>query len=283
MKLKEINIRDPFILADGGMYYMYGTHNWGNSNGFPLYVSYDLEEWEGPAMAFCAPNNFWADSDFWAPEVHKYGGAYYMFASFKGETRKRGTQILKADSPKGPFLPISDGPITPENWSSLDGTFYVEDGIPYMIFCHEWTQIKDGTVEAVRLTEDLSGAVGEPFTLWRASDALWKCEITDKGGYVTDGPFIIKSGDKLGIIWSSFTKNAEIDYVQAVSFSDNGRIRGNWKVSDNLIFKKDGGHGMVFRDLKCKEWIVLHRPNSPAGAEHPVLLEFSSEEVFDKQ
>ena len=25
MKLNEINIRDPFVLVDGGTYYMYGT------------------------------------------------------------------------------------------------------------------------------------------------------------------------------------------------------------------------------------------------------------------
>jgi hypothetical protein len=27
---------------------------------------------------------------------------------------------------------------------ALDGTLWVEDGVPYMIFCHEWIQITDG-------------------------------------------------------------------------------------------------------------------------------------------
>lgn len=285
MKLNEINIRDPFILVDDGKYYMYGTAGWGMKGCFPVYESLDLEDWDGPFIAFKPTENFWADRDFWAPEVHKYKGAYYMFASFKSEGNMRGTQILKSESPKGPFLPISANPQTPRDWMCLDGTFYVEDDIPYMIFCHEWTQIQDGTVEAVRLTEDLSGTVGNPFTLWRASNAPWVAYPPGAEGYVTDGPFVIKSNGKLGIIWSSFSENEPgiSDYVQAVSFSDNGKLTGNWKISDNLIFKKDGGHGMVFRDLEGKEKIILHRPNNPAGAERPVLLDFSSEEVFNKQ
>ena len=283
MKLNEINIRDPFILVDDGKYYIYGTAGWGMKGCFPVYESLDLEDWDGPFTAFKPTENFWADRDFWAPEVHKYNGAYYMFASFKSNSRKRGTQILKAESPKGPFLPISDGPVTPEDWSSLDGTLYIEDGVPYIIFCHEWAQTIDGTVEALRLSDDLTHPVGEPFTLWKGSDASWSCQLGERNGYVTDGPFVIKRNGELGIIWSSFTKNPDINYVQAVSFSDNGKIGGKWRVSDNLIFSKDGGHGMVFRDLEGKEKIVLHRPNNPAGAEHPVLLDFSSEEVFNKQ
>lgn len=286
MKLNEINVRDPFILVDGETYYMYGSRGsetWGKCTGLDVYQSRDLENWSEPTECFTKPKDFWADQNFWAPEVHKYNGAYYMFASFKSDSRKRGTQILKAESPKGPFLPISGGPVTPEDWSSLDGTLYIEDGVPYIIFCHEWAQTIDGTVEALRLSDDLTHPVGEPFTLWKGSDASWSCQLGKRNGYVTDGPFVIKRNGELGIIWSSFTKNPDITYVQAVSFSDNGKIGGKWRVSDNLIFSKDGGHGMVFRDLEGKEKIVLHRPNNPAGAEHPVLLEFSSEEVFNKQ
>lgn len=37
----------------------------------------------------------------------------------------RGTQILRADKPEGPFVPLSDGPVTPADWECLDGTLYV--------------------------------------------------------------------------------------------------------------------------------------------------------------
>ena len=47
---------------------------------------------------------------------------------------KRATQILASESPEGPFKPFANKPHTSENWMSLDGTFWVEDGVPYMIF-----------------------------------------------------------------------------------------------------------------------------------------------------
>ena len=102
MKRSEINIRDPFILTEGNKYYMYGSRGWELwelCTGLDAYVSSDLENWEGPIEVFTKPENFWADRNFWAPEVYKYKGSYYMFVTFKSETRCRGTQILRAESP----------------------------------------------------------------------------------------------------------------------------------------------------------------------------------------
>ena len=53
MKRNEINIRDPFVLADGGVYYLYGTRGetcWGLADGFDVYASRDLENWDGPIV-----------------------------------------------------------------------------------------------------------------------------------------------------------------------------------------------------------------------------------------
>ena len=122
MKMKDIHLRDPYILTDDGKYYMYGTRM--NAErfkelgyGFDVYESDDLENWE-ESVAFAPPAGFWGDLDFWAPEVHKYKGKYYMFASFyrKDKSINRGTQILVSDSPKGPFVPHSDGAVTPAGW-----------------------------------------------------------------------------------------------------------------------------------------------------------------------
>ena len=148
MKLNEINIRDPFVLPVGGKYYMYGTRGskiFGYAIGFDVFVSEDLENWSEPHSVFEASADFWADRNFWAPEVHAYRGKYYMFASFKAENACRGTQILAADTPMGPFVPLTKEPVTPRDWECLDGTLYVSpEGKPYMVFCHEWVQVKDG-------------------------------------------------------------------------------------------------------------------------------------------
>ena len=91
MTFSDINIRDPFILLYEDKYYMYGTRGseaWTDkSTGLDAYVSKDLENWEEIRDVFLPPENFWADRNFWAPEVHYYNGSFYMFVSFKNETK----------------------------------------------------------------------------------------------------------------------------------------------------------------------------------------------------
>lgn len=275
MKLTEINIRDPFILSHDGKYYMYGTRVgqpnadsvWGIQLGFDVYVSDDLVEWSEPKSVFEQNENFWGEKDFWAPEVHKYNGKFYMFASFKAEGKCRGTHILVSDSPDGRFIPVSEKPATPEDRECLDGTLYVSrKGQPHIVFCHEWLQIADGTVCAAKLAPDLSGIIEEPRVLWHGSDFTGKKPGQDN--YVTDGPFMIRGeNDELYCIWSTF---ADQGYAEVVSVSDNGEIDGNWSVLKEPLFEKDGGHGMVFRTFTGEDMFVMHKPNT-STLERPVL------------
>jgi len=266
MKRADINIRDPFVLVHDGAYYLYGTRGetcWGLADGFDVYVSRDLEEWEGPQVCFHNDGTFWADRNYWAPEVYRYGDAFYMFASFKHPDVKRGTAILKAESPQGPFYPHSDGCVTPRDWECLDGTLYVSKaGTPYMVFCHEWVQAGDGEVCAIPLTQDLSAPAGEAFLLFHASDAPW-CKVmhhsSGVSGCVTDGPFLWRTSDgTLLCLWASFSEGG---YTEGVAVSDNGEIDGRFTQVDPL-FMDDGGHGMVFRALDDQLYLTLHSPNA---------------------
>lgn len=262
LQTNQINIRDPYVLAYDGKYYMYGSRV-GEQKGFDVYVSDNLETWSNPQSVFEYFAGFWGETDFWAPEVHVYQGRFYMFASFKGSKRCRGTAILVSDSPLGPFKEHSEGALTPKDWECLDGTFYVSpEGKPYMVFCHEWLQIGDGAVCAVELSEDLKKTVGEPFVLWRAGDALWAVSLEwgpHEKNYVTDGPFLLTVGDELLALWSSFDKNG---YVEAIARSDDGTITGNWTVDDIVLFDGDCGHGMVFATFEGVQKFVCHSPNT---------------------
>lgn len=263
MKNSEINIRDPFIVAEDGKYYMFGTRaiNFGiKTGGFDVYVSTDLENWSDPIECFDSEKynmNFHAN---WAPEVHKFGDAYYMFATFTREDiNKRATYILKSDSLLGPFVQHSNGPVTPDGWECLDGTFYVsKDGKPYMVFCHEWTQVLNGEVCYIELSPDLTKSVGDPVILFHGSDMIG-AKSGAKGQYVTDGPFLYRTKeDELLMIWSSF---GEKGYVEAIAYSDNGEIDGNWMQSEKHLFTDDGGHGMIFTDFNGEPCFVMHQPN----------------------
>ena len=150
MKTEDINIRDPYVLPYNGMYYMYGSRT-GEQFGFDVYKGTDLKNWsEGTSVLEGVEVQFENADDFWTPEVHIWNGKFYMFASLKNNNECRGTYIFSSDIPDGKFS-VHSGRITPKNWECLDGTFYVENGVPYMVFCHEWTQIGNGEVCAVEL------------------------------------------------------------------------------------------------------------------------------------
>ncbi len=283
MKINEINIRDPFVLPLNGKYYMYGTRGpdcWGECDGFDVYVSENLTDWSNPIEAFHKPEGFWADRNYWAPEVHHYKGSFYAFVSFKSPDRCRGTQILISDSPVGPFRLHSDGPVTPSDWECLDGTLYVDnEGQPYMVFCHEWVQVGDGEICAIKLSSDLSKAISEPVLLFTASKSPWSRPIRNGPNYVTDGPYLYQPDSArtkpLVMLWSSLSDNN--DYVQIVSISDSGSITGPWRHDADLLYKSDGGHGMIFRDFDGDLYLTLHSPNKTL-MERPVFIPLTEED-----
>ena len=183
--------------------------------------------------------------------------------SFKNPDVRRGTAVLKAESPLGPFVPHSDGCVTPRDWECLDGTLYVDKaGKPWMVFCHEWVQAGDGEVDAIPLTDDLSAPAGEPRLLFRASEAPW-CKVMHHSsgvdGCVTDGPFFWRTADgTLLCLWASFSAGG---YTEGVAVSSNGEIDGTFTQVEPL-FMDDGGHGMVFRALDGQLYLTLHSPNA---------------------
>lgn len=279
MKCEDINIRDPYILVYGNTYYMYGTRGKnafkGEEYGFDVYKSTDLKNWEGPIEVFHRPEQFFSKKSYWAPEVHLYNGVFYMFATFENMTKGLGTAILRSDSPEGPFEPWSDGYVTPKKSRCLDGTLYIaQDNKPYMIYCHEWKEIHDGTVCAIPLAEDLKKAIGEPRVLFSGSRAKPFAKKFLFRNYVTDGPFLIRTDDnKLHMLWSTYAKTG---YVEALAHSDTDEISGNWSVDEIPLYNRDGGHGMIFKDFEGTYHLVLHYPNTPEK-EHPCFSELSYE------
>lgn len=268
LKNADIHIRDPFVLPVNTerLYYLYGTRGseaWTNhASGIDYYTSADLQYWDGPFPAFEPPANFWADRNYWAPEVHLFRGRYYMFVSFKAEGMCRGTQILAAESPQGPFVPVSDAPVTPRDWECLDGTLYVDaEDQPWIVFCHEWVQVGDGEICAMQLSDDLVTAVAPPQVLFRASEASWALELYSKGrsGYVTDGPWMHRlENGVLIMLWSSF---GEGGYTVGVARATNGGLAGGWAQQPEPLYAGDGGHCMTFRGFDGQLWLALHKPN----------------------
>lgn len=274
---EEIRIRDPFILADRATkkYYMYGTTELtdgiGTRNKFSAYVSCDLKYFDGPYVVFDgSTSGFFATQDFWAAEVWLYKDKYYLFGSCCTTPKNRLTQIFIGDNPLGPFSPLPKAR-TPESWTCLDGTLYVENDIPYMVFCREWCEVEDGLICAVQLKDDLTDVVGEPFVLFAASENVYVDSFKDKHGEncrITDGPFLFRERGKLKMIWSSISHGK---YAVLEAISDT--IMGKWQHLDSR-FDFDGGHAMIFKAFDGKKYMALHSPNTPP-LERPIFIEYS--------
>lgn len=146
-----------------------------------------------------------------------------------------------------------------------------------MVFCHEWTQIGDGTIAAMPLSTDLKTPTGDPQTLFSASSAPWvKPHAPQK--YVTDGPFLFRnSKGELLMLWSSFGPNG---YALGIARSHSGAIQGSWEHLTHPLFTSDGGHGMLVRTFNGQLVLTLHQPNQwPNERAQLFLIEENSEGI----
>ncbi|MCL2832581.1 MAG: glycoside hydrolase family 43 protein [Treponema sp.] len=281
--LSDIQIRDPFVLTENSSYYLFGSTDkdiWRSKGiGFDMYVSKgSLTEFDGPFPCFRPPQDFWSETNFWAPEVYKYQNEFYMFATFKPKSSRRGTAVLKTKSLSDPFVPYSDGPVTPAEWECLDGTLYIDkEGRPWMIFCHEWQQVGDGEICLMPLAGDLKSAAGKPELLFRASEAVWASPLKNRPArsYVTDGPNLYRSADgALFMLWSSFGPDGK--YRIGLAYSESGQIQGPWKQMPQPLYSADGGHGMFFRSFEGTLYLAVHTPNK-SPFERPIYIEMEEE------
>lgn len=270
MTESDFEIRDPFVLVARGLYYMYESKPWKGGEGVWVRASHDLKSWTPRKLVMRVPDGV-DHTAVWAPEVHRFKGRYYLFTTLtekKGARpiatvaptvgdkflEPRGTWAFVADDPEGPFAPVKTGPVTDPALMTLDGTLLVEDGRPSFVYCHEWCQMDNGTVEYAPLTADLGSLAAAPKTLLDARSAM-------KGAHnVTDGPFFWRSEKSaaLYMIWSNTIDGH--GYCVLVRSSPSGKIAGPW-TKDRILFGENGGHGMIFKDLKGRLQLTLHQPN----------------------
>lgn len=267
--LDSIRLSDPFVLADKKTktYYMTGT-------GGMMWKSKNLRTWDGPYMVVKTDPNSWMGPRpmIWAAEIHEHDGKYYYFATFTNREvnidtvagnviERRACHVLVSDKPDGPYVPMEKPTYLPADKPTLDATLWIDkDKKPYMIYCHEWLQNLNGTVEKIALSPDFSGTEGEGKILFRASDSPWSRENTSDGSIkpnkVTDGPFVfLTSKGKLGMLWTSWIRNV---YTQGVAYSESGTLDGPWVQEEDPITPPDFGHGMLFRTFNGKQLMALH-------------------------
>lgn len=136
---------------------------------------------------------------------------------------------------------MKDSIYLPADKLTLDATLWTDtDHKPYMIFCHEWLQNDNGTIEKIALKPDFSGTTGSPKLLFRASDSPWSRERNKDG---SDRP--------------------------------NKVTDGLWIQEKEPITPPNFGHGMLFRTFDGKPLMAMHSHKSVNGrtVRYPKLFE----------
>ncbi|WP_186755456.1 glycoside hydrolase family 43 protein [Echinicola salinicaeni] len=234
----DVEFGDPYILNDGdGKYYMYGTGG-GAKDGFAAYSSDDLVNWEFEGQVYRGnTDESWASKFFWAPEVYKMDGKYYMFFSAQWKVNPTNEEenfmigVAVSDNPTGPFMEMYDRPIFDPGYPIIDANVYQENGKYYLYYsraCYkhpvesevaDWAkekgwydEIEESWVYGVELKPDFSGVIGEPVLCLRPpltmddEQAEWESRSVAKqeiNRRWTEGSVIFKDGDTYYIMYSS--------------------------------------------------------------------------------
>ena len=187
-----VEFGDPYILrASNEMYYMIGTG--GVRNGFKMYSSKDLKEWNDEGRIYQGnTEDSWNTANFWAPELYEIEGRFYML--FSADWRKNPSNELEnfrigvavSDSPTGPYTDLINRPIFDPGYPIIDGNLYFEDDKVYLYYsrcCYknpvesevaDWArkqglfhEIEESWVFGVEMKPDFSGIAGVPKLLLR--------------------------------------------------------------------------------------------------------------------
>jgi beta-xylosidase len=187
----DVQGADPFVFHEGDTYYMYATSA---SNGLYVWTSRDLVTWEQRGLAFERTDQTWSRRHFWAPELFKHQGRYYLHFTADGGSRsepKRRLVLAEGDSPLGPFREIK-APWFDAEYNTIDGhVFRDNDGRLYLYSVYidvpRDTEGHAFQIHVRKLADDLAPSAESKLCI--TPTEKWE------GGHVTEGPFVLRRGD----------------------------------------------------------------------------------------
>jgi beta-xylosidase len=274
-----VSIGDPYVLHDSGTrYYMYGTGG-GAKDGFPAYSSNDLVNWKHEGQVFKGnTNDSWSIHSFWAPEVYKVKGKYYMF--YSAQWKQNPTKDLEnfrigvavADKATGPFLDLQNKPLFDPGYPIIDANvFFNDDGKVYLYYsrcCYKhpvesevaawakqkgwYNEIEESWVYGIELKPDFSGTIGEAMLLLRPpvkmddKQAEWESRsVTSKevNRRWTEGSYTFKHKGKYYMMYSANHFGGE-NY--AVGYATASHPLGPYqKAGNNPVLEKNTAAGGI--------------------------------------
>jgi len=267
-------VRDPCVIREGDTFYLTFTMwpfrnreerflsepNQGGSPGIALYASKDLKTWTFSNWLVKAselPENCPFKNRFWAPEIHKINGKFYLIFTadnwLKGEYNPSGAWgsagysfIGVSDSVTGPYAHIT----------------YVEGGTCDMTLFGDG----DGQVYAVKPKGNLYiqkidlGLLGKGRVAWAGKEEMivpfGNADIgLPASPEYLEGPWLEKIGARYYLFYAEIYKDKAFPelsgYRTGVAYAD--QVQGPWqKDSRGQVFF--GGHLAVFDGPDGGKW-----------------------------
>ena len=281
-------IGDPQVVLFEDKYYCYVTNTDHFSQGFDVWVSDDMVNWEGPIFCFDAIKS-WGKSHFWAPEVVYHNGKFVMH--YTAKSRELGSLrlgVAVSDSPTGPFKDVHGAPMFDLGYATIDGSVLrCEEGnfFYYSRDCCEniINGVKTSQLYCVRLNDDLTKPVGEHVLVTTPTEPFELKSLAYNNHLWNEGPCVIKLGDKFVMNYSA-NCYATNDYAICVAIADDPM--GPWHKSANnpvLSCHKElfgAGHNAFFTGKDGALYTAFHiqtNPEQPSGDRRTVIgkVEFS--------
>lgn len=267
-------IGDPVVLYDNGMYYMYATSI---GVGFKVWKTANPSSWTSAGIAYQKSSTTFGEINYWAPEVYKHNGSYYLFYSalYKTASGKDRYAIgcAKADSPEGPFVDIVPGKaIFAPDYSVIDANvLFDKSGKIYLYYSRDCSEnVVNGKhtsqIWGVELAPDFKSVIGEPVLL-TTPDVTW--ELASGGTLWNEGPCVFERNGIYYLMYSGgFYGNNTYSVGCAESDSPLGPFK---KYKNNPVLKGDGkyvsgsGHNSYFMSPDGTEmYAVYHSHTNPA-------------------
>lgn len=270
------HIGDPFLLrAPDGSYYCYATSA---PDGFKAWTSRDLLDWTEIGYVYQRNADSWGESDFWAPEVVRYEGKYYLHYSARwGKNQSLRIGVAIADTPNGPFVDVFNHPMFDFGYAAIDGhVFFDDDGRKYFYYARDCSEnIVDGRHEShiyvAELDKDLISFKDEPQLITKPEQD-WECRSGPEW-FWNEGPFVIKHNQRYYLMYSAnFYAGRDYSVGYAVAEQPMGPFV---KAAHNPILKSPHaeisgpGHNSVTDSPDGSELFIVYHihtdPQNPSG------------------
>jgi beta-xylosidase len=303
---------DPYVLHDGnGQYYMYGTGG-GAKKGFSAYSSSNLKDWKYEGQVYHnTGKNAWGTDAFWAPEVYKQNGKYYLFYSAQwkhnptNEKENFKIGVAVSDKATGPFIDLKDRPIFDPGYPIIDANVWFENGKTYLYYsrcCYKhpvdsevaswakekgwYNEIEESWVYGIEMKPDFSGVIGEPVLLLRPPVKMsnlkeeWESRsVTSKEANRrwTEGSYIFKHKKTYYMMYSANNFDGQ-NY--AVGYATSKNPLGPFiKAANNPILQKNDlvsgtGHNSITYTPDGKQMLcVYHGRTEATGHKRLVFID----------